>query len=114
MPTIRNIPYQSSAIADASGNAAVVLNGPPSGYIEIGSIAVEVSPATPLPTATAYEGSIVAPGRILAVLRAGDKGTFRGDEGDRLNAGQQITVSWTGAAVGAVCRAVLRGRTVQP
>lgn len=114
MGIIRNIPYSGSSTADGTGAASVVFNGPPSGFIELSSIAVEVTPSTPIPTATLYEGSIFAPGRIMAILRAGDRGTFRGDDGDRLNAGQQITVVWAGAAAGAVCRAVLRGRTVQP
>lgn len=114
MPTVlTGIDYSGSATVDASGSAAVVLNGPSSGYVEIASIAVACTGSTSIPQATAYEGSIAAPGRVLAVLRAGDIGTFKSD-GDRLNAGQQITVQWTGATVGASCRAVLRGKTVKP
>lgn len=97
-----------TAVVAANGTASIVLNGPPRGYIDIDTIAITCSVSAPLPTCTAYEGTTSAGGRVLAFLRAGDQGTFRGTN-DRLNAGQQITIAWTGAAVGATCRAILRG-----
>ena len=103
-----------SATANAGGTATVVLNGPSSGRCDISSVAVIVSPGTPIPTCTMYDGPVAADGRVMAVLRAGDRGTFRADTGDILGAGQQITIQWVGTAAGAVCRAVLRGTTVQP
>lgn len=97
-----------SAIVPASGVADVVLNGPPRGYIDISTIDVTCTPGVPIPTCDVYDGAAAALGRHYAAVRAGDKGTFRGTN-DRLNAGSQITVRWTGAPVGAVVRAILRG-----
>lgn len=97
-----------TAVVAANGTAVIVLNGPPRGYVDIDSIAITCTVSAPLPACTAYDGVSAAGGRVLAFLRAGDKGTFRGTN-DRLNAGQQIAVAWTGAAPGATCRAILRG-----
>lgn len=99
-----------TATAAADGTAAVVLNAPP-GVTTIESVALIVTGSTALPVATMYDGSVVSAGRIMATIRAGDRGTFRGT-GDQIRGGQQVTIGWTGATVGAICRAVLRGKTL--
>lgn len=114
MSTVRNEEVTATAVADAAGNATVVFNGPPRGSTALSSIAVVVSPSTPIPQARAYSGPSPQGGRLLATLRAGDAGTFRADAGDKLQAGQQLCVQWTGAAVGATCQAILRGTTTMP
>lgn len=102
--------YEASGtqVANGAGTAAVTLNGPGTGWVDVDSIAVQTTPGIPIPSAIAYEGTIAALGRVLAILRAADVGTFRGT-GDRLVAGQQITIVFSGAAPGATCRAILRG-----
>lgn len=97
-----------TAVVAADGTADVILNGPFRGYIDIDTVQVTCSVSVPLPSCVAYDGTTAARGRELGFLRAGDQGTFRG-AGDRLNAGQQITLHWAGATVGAICRAILRG-----
>jgi hypothetical protein len=110
MGYVKRTEISGVAVADAGGIATVILNGPASGSCVIDSVAVICSVVSPLPSATMYAGPTVTPGRIMAVLRAADVGTFRGD-GDVLESGQQITVQFTNAAPGATCRVLLRGTT---
>lgn len=115
--TTRTVSEPGTATANALGVATLQIAGPARGYIAVDSIAITVSnagglPATPRPQCQLYEGPTAA-GLAMATLRAGDKGTFRSTN-DKLDAGRIWTVQWTGAAVGALCTAVLRGTAYQP
>lgn len=112
MPEIRGIAETTvTATADLTGTATAIINGPGWGYYEVDSIAVFVQPSPPIPQANLYQGSL-AVGRAMASRRAGDRGTFRGTN-DRLQAGQQYALQWTGCQPGATCTAVLRGNWVR-
>lgn len=106
----REVEDSRTTFADGAGTASVVYNGPQPPYtrLTIASIALLVTGSTSVPECTVYDGPVVAPGRVRAAGRIGDRNTILGD-GDVLFAGQQILVRWTGVTPGATCNAVLRG-----
>jgi hypothetical protein len=108
--TPRTVEESRTVIADATGTASVLFNGPGPPYTRttIDSVALFVSGSTTIPLAAAYDGAVATYGRVRASGRIGDHNTIIGD-GDVLFAGQTLLVQWTGATPGASCNAVLRG-----
>lgn len=108
-----NITIPGQATADASGTATVVFQAP-SGTSMLGfvvtSIALRVTPSPPLPLCRVYR-DVVSPGTLLTSKTAGDRGSFSGED-DVLFPGQSLVLQWTGCAVGALCQANLRGRSL--
>lgn len=104
----KQLTFPKSATADGTGTASVAFPSVGYGSLLVVSIAILVTPSSPLPTATVYRNTI-DPSAIVDTRINGASGTFVGDDTDELYPGSFYIVRWTGAAAGAVCAAVMRG-----
>jgi hypothetical protein len=104
------IERSQQATADGAGIATITFGNADARQrvMFVLSVAVNVTGSSTRPTCTTYR-NYATPGLQLAVKRAGDNGTFTGDDGDRFGTSDALVVQWTGCTPGALCTAVLRG-----